>query len=149
MAHQILQPFGNRAPWAEPAWYTALESPYYNESHRTLRKYVRDYVDENIIPNAEKWEEEGGCAKEVGKLCCARQDLADSRTSIKDIIRFAQAGLALQDQSKGYRGGIPLPANIVDEGAKPAFHPSIPTRTPTLILLDDRVGYLPLRRPER
>ena len=51
--------FGDVNPWAEPAWYNVLSSPYYNESHRKLRNFVRMYIDENVLPYAEEWEEEG------------------------------------------------------------------------------------------
>jgi hypothetical protein len=67
MKNQI-QPFGELSPWAEPAWYNAIESPYYNDSHRRLRAYVREYVDEHVLPYAEKWEEEGGCPPEVSQM---------------------------------------------------------------------------------
>lgn len=51
--------------WAEPAWFGALESPYYNDSHRTLQAYVRKYVDDNIMPHALEWEERGDCPNHI------------------------------------------------------------------------------------
>ncbi|KAL3439262.1 acyl-CoA dehydrogenase/oxidase [Aspergillus tetrazonus] len=59
-----LHPYGNLAPFAEPAWYNSLRSPYYNESHRKLRKYVRDYLEEYVIPHVHEWEEAGGVPRE-------------------------------------------------------------------------------------
>jgi hypothetical protein len=57
--------FGNLNPWSEPAWYNVLSSPYYNDSHRRLREFVRNYIDENVLPYAEEWEEAGEVPKEV------------------------------------------------------------------------------------
>lgn len=48
-------------PWAEPAWLASLESPYYNESHRKLQAYARNYIDRNVLPNHLRWEQEGDC----------------------------------------------------------------------------------------
>lgn len=42
--------YGDLSPWAEPAWYKTLASPYYNDSHKRLRKAVRDYLEENVLP---------------------------------------------------------------------------------------------------
>lgn len=60
--------FGNASPWGEPAWYNVLSSPYYNDSHRQLRSFVRTYIDEKVLPYAEEWEEEGLVPLEVGSL---------------------------------------------------------------------------------
>lgn len=57
--------FGDLGPFAEPSWYNVLASPYYNESHRKSRAYVRDYIDKNVIPYQEEWEEAGAVPKEV------------------------------------------------------------------------------------
>ncbi|EXJ83935.1 hypothetical protein A1O3_04602 [Capronia epimyces CBS 606.96] len=94
--------FGNPSPWAEPAWYNVLSSPYYNDSHRKLRDFVRAYIDDNVLPNAQEWEEEG-------------------HVPLEETLRFARAGLALQDVPPKYRPGISLPAGI-DEKDWDAFH---------------------------
>lgn len=70
--------------WAEPAWFSSLESPYYNDSHRALQAYVRQYVDENIAPHALEWEEKGDCPDQV-------------RTS------FIKTGLSLADVPVQYK----------------------------------------------
>lgn len=36
---------------------TAPPSPYYNESHRKLRKYMRDFVDKEIMSFCHEWDE--------------------------------------------------------------------------------------------
>ncbi|KAK8065862.1 acyl-CoA dehydrogenase- middle domain-containing protein [Apiospora hydei] len=43
---------GNPLPWAEPVWHRSLKSPYYNASHRRFQRYVREYVDTNLLPHA-------------------------------------------------------------------------------------------------
>ncbi len=54
------EPFGSPYPFAEPHWYGSLghTSPYYDESHRRLRAYCREYVD-SFISDAQEWEEKG------------------------------------------------------------------------------------------
>ncbi|KAF9886357.1 hypothetical protein FE257_011502 [Aspergillus nanangensis] len=89
-------PFGNPNPWSEPAWYNALASPYYTDSHLALRDFVRKYVQQYIEPYAEEWEKEG-------------------RVPPEEIIRFARSGLAFQDIPPQYRPGLSLPCNIPDE----------------------------------
>ncbi|KAH0031053.1 acyl-CoA dehydrogenase, partial [Aureobasidium melanogenum] len=76
--------FGDLAPWAEPAWYTTLASPYYNDSHRELRKAIRSYVDKHVLPYEEEWEENGQVPKEA-------------------TLGFVKAGLVLQDFPRKYR----------------------------------------------
>ncbi|KAJ3339866.1 hypothetical protein HDU93_007751 [Gonapodya sp. JEL0774] len=39
--------FGDGAPFAEPAWYQDMYSPYYKESHRKLRDWIRNWIAEN------------------------------------------------------------------------------------------------------
>jgi len=51
-------PFGNMdTPFAEPAWYRGVPTPYYKEKHARWRKQVRDFVDTEIRPNANEWDE--------------------------------------------------------------------------------------------
>ena len=59
------EPFGSRNPFAEPPWYTGIYSPYYKESHRRLRTFIRAYMDEYIIPHCEEWETQGFIPQEV------------------------------------------------------------------------------------
>lgn len=58
-------PQASQLPWAEPAWLSSLESPYYNDSHRKLQAYARQYIDKNILPHALRWEAQGDCPDEV------------------------------------------------------------------------------------
>lgn len=61
------QTFGLIEPWSEPASVNDLESPYYRESHRKLRKYIRGHIDEHIIPHQLEWEAAGGAPIDVAR----------------------------------------------------------------------------------
>ncbi|KEZ41687.1 Acyl-CoA dehydrogenase domain-containing protein [Scedosporium apiospermum] len=93
MSKAVTKPYGNPAPFAEPAWYNALASPYYNDSHRRLRNYVRSYLEKNVFPYVEEWEEEGSVPKDASR-------------------DYARAGLAFQEMPAEYSGGIGLPGGI-------------------------------------
>ncbi|KAI8276156.1 hypothetical protein K4K60_008057 [Colletotrichum sp. SAR11_57] len=73
-----------RDRWGEPAWFNALESPYYNDSHRRFQAYVRDFVDTHLLPYAQEWEAAGECP------LAAR-------------LQFAKSGLAFLDVPREYR----------------------------------------------
>lgn len=97
-------------PWSEPAWYTGMESPYYNDSHRKLRDTVRKYVDENILPYSLEWEAKGEAPREVG-------------------LKLLQAGIANDQIPPEYQPpGIPRVAGISVDDMDP-FH--------QLVLLDE------------
>ena len=95
----IKNPLGNPAPFAEPAWLNSLASPYYNDSHRKLQQAVRNYLEDNIFPFVEEWEEEGQVPAE------AKQ-------------RFARAGLAFQEMPAKYAHGTSLPGDVSFAGKK-------------------------------
>ncbi|KAF4449073.1 acyl- dehydrogenase domain-containing [Fusarium albosuccineum] len=91
------QPMGNLAPFAEPAWLSTLASPYYNESHRRLQRAVRQYLEENVFPHIEEWEENGQVPAEAKR-------------------QYAQAGLAFQEMPAEFAQGVTLPGGVsVDE----------------------------------
>jgi alkylation response protein AidB-like acyl-CoA dehydrogenase len=47
-------------PYAEPLWLRPEgKSPYYKESHRALRKKVREFVDTYVTPEAQEKERDG------------------------------------------------------------------------------------------
>lgn len=58
--------FGSTVPYAEPLWYSRNSSPYYKDSHRRLRAYVREYVENDLKPVAEEIEKSGFVPPEVG-----------------------------------------------------------------------------------
>lgn len=70
--------------WGEPAWFHALESPYYNDSHRRFQTYVRDFIDTNLLPYAQEWEAAG-------------------EAPLSARLKFAKSGLAFLDVPKEYR----------------------------------------------
>ncbi|KAF2754658.1 acyl-CoA dehydrogenase NM domain-like protein [Pseudovirgaria hyperparasitica] len=91
------------SPWAEPPWSQGIASPYYNDSHRALRDYVRSYVDEHILPAHLEWENAGAAPRE--------QQLA-----------WAQSGIPFAEVPAAYRPThIPGPAGI-PAGELDAFH---------------------------
>ena len=49
--------FGEMVPFGDPCWYQDWNVPYYNDSHRRLRKEMRDFVEKNITPFCEEWDE--------------------------------------------------------------------------------------------
>lgn len=47
-------------PYAEPMWLAeGYKSPYYNDSHRRLQKYIREFNDEFVRPDAQLHELDG------------------------------------------------------------------------------------------
>jgi len=51
------EPFGSDIPYAEPPWYRGYSTPYYNDSHVQFRAKVRAFVEKEITPHVEEWEE--------------------------------------------------------------------------------------------
>lgn len=50
----------SRVPYAEPAWLSrGYHSPYYNESHHALQKWMREFVDKHVTPDAREKEQSG------------------------------------------------------------------------------------------
>jgi alkylation response protein AidB-like acyl-CoA dehydrogenase len=95
--------FGDLAPWAEPAWYHGIPSPYYNESHKKLRNAIRSYIDQNILPNALEWEEAGEAPRD-------------------QALKWAKSGFAFADVPTKYKpDDVPDPAGIPVEKLD-AFH---------------------------
>jgi len=60
---QIIEPHAgdlSPVPYAEPLWLRPqYKSPYYKESHRALRKKLREFVEEDIRPEAQEKEADG------------------------------------------------------------------------------------------
>jgi hypothetical protein len=90
-------------PFAEPAWYTGLASPYYNASHHRLRKFMRPYMDANIIPHVFDWEEKKAQPKELFK-----------QVAEQGFIAAAQFPLPPKEYMQGVTlpGGIKVPSLI-------------------------------------
>lgn len=119
MLSKGVESIGTLVPFADPLWYTTLDSPHYNESHRRLVKFLRKYVDEELSPHCQDWEENSAVPEAAHK-------------------RHAEMGCtaaSVYPLAKGFLDNIILPAGI-----KPsewdAFH--------DFILIDElmRCGYL-------
>ncbi|VUC32641.1 unnamed protein product [Clonostachys rosea] len=83
-------------PYADPLWVSRGQSPYYQDKHVALRKKVRAFVDEHILPYCEEWEKSGSIPQEV-------------------ITKFAQSGLmaaSIFPLPIEYLDGIQLPGGI-------------------------------------
>jgi alkylation response protein AidB-like acyl-CoA dehydrogenase len=60
--------FGDGHPFSDPSWYQAQNSPFYNDTHRALRKKLRDFTDEHVTPNCYDWDEAGSIPREVYQM---------------------------------------------------------------------------------
>ncbi|KAJ3078933.1 hypothetical protein HK102_004130, partial [Quaeritorhiza haematococci] len=49
----------SRVPYAESSYFMGYKSPYYTESHNRFRTALRKFYDEEIIPGAAQYEEQG------------------------------------------------------------------------------------------
>lgn len=93
--------FGEKIVLAEPAWYQFWESPYYNDSHRAFRSKVRKFVEEELHPYVDEWEE---------------KHIADGSEMPLDFV------------AKAYKAGVYAPQWPVELGGTPpeggfdAFH---------------------------
>lgn len=86
-------PFGDLAPWAEPAWSHGIASPYYNGSHRKLRNALREYIDTHILPHSLDWEAKG-------------------EAPLPERLRWVKSGFPFTDVPSKYRPPtIPNPAS--------------------------------------
>lgn len=99
--------------WAEPAWLGSLESPYYNNSHRALQSYVRKYVDENVMPHALTWEDQGDCPEQArASFIATGLPLADVPPQYKSRELRSLAGIPTEKLDAFHH------LNLVDELAR-------------------------------
>ena len=52
-----LERYGSTVPFAEPPWYQGSVSAHYNASHAAFRDKVRQFVDVEVAPFVDDWEE--------------------------------------------------------------------------------------------
>jgi len=52
-----LDSFGDMIPYADPAWYHSWHSPYFNQTHADLRAEIRQWMEDEIMPNVTEWDE--------------------------------------------------------------------------------------------
>ena len=55
------KPYGDPTPYAEPAWYRGVPTPFYEEKHAKFRHKMRTWVEANLVPFNEEWDEAGQC----------------------------------------------------------------------------------------
>ncbi|GAA5928288.1 uncharacterized protein JCM15063_003839 [Sporobolomyces koalae] len=108
--------FGDLVPFGDPFWYQDWASPYYNDSHRAVRRAVREFTDTYLTPNAYDWDQ----AKEIPPAEYKR--IADF-----GILCAIAAGANGWPEDQ-YSHGIPVPGNV-DKDKWDAFH--------NLILIDE------------
>ncbi|ORZ40013.1 acyl-CoA dehydrogenase/oxidase [Catenaria anguillulae PL171] len=49
--------FGDLIPYADPSWYQDFHSPYYKDSHRKVRAFMRQFVEKEMMPYCHEWDE--------------------------------------------------------------------------------------------
>jgi alkylation response protein AidB-like acyl-CoA dehydrogenase len=69
-----VETFGEGVAFGDPSWYQSYNSPYYDDSHKKLRKLFREFTDEHLMSEVHDWDEAGAIPKEVymeaGKVGC-------------------------------------------------------------------------------
>ncbi|KLJ10689.1 acyl-CoA dehydrogenase [Blastomyces silverae] len=76
VAPVALEPYGDLVPFADPAWYQGYTSMYYNETHAALRKEVREWVESEIEPHVNDWDEAKAIPEHIYKQMGDRGYLA-------------------------------------------------------------------------
>lgn len=66
-AAAALETFGDMIPYADPNWYQGYHTTYYNKTHAALRAEVREWVEDELEPYVDDWEDEGEVPPEVYK----------------------------------------------------------------------------------
>lgn len=57
--------FGEPLLYAEPNWYQGWVSPYYKPKHEAWRAKVRTFVEKELRPHVDKWEEDAVMGNEM------------------------------------------------------------------------------------
>jgi alkylation response protein AidB-like acyl-CoA dehydrogenase len=71
-----LDQFGDMIPGGDPNWYQTYHSPYFNQTHADLRAEVRQWMEEEIMPNVTEWDEAKKVPDEIYKQMGERGYLA-------------------------------------------------------------------------
>lgn len=93
-----MTPYGSDVPFAEPGWYRGIASPYYNQSHVEFRARIRAFVDKELLPNVNRWEED-----------CVQQG---KEIPFRDIVQKAYQARVLAPMYPEEVGGTPLPNGV-------------------------------------
>lgn len=54
---EAMDSYGSMIPYADPSWYQSYHTPYFNQSHADLRAEVREWMEEEVMPNVTEWDE--------------------------------------------------------------------------------------------
>lgn len=52
-------------PFGDPAWAQGYSSPFYTKSHALFRDRLREYVNANLMPYVDEWDQAGKIPEEV------------------------------------------------------------------------------------
>jgi alkylation response protein AidB-like acyl-CoA dehydrogenase len=61
--------FGDLNPYGDPMWYQDFASPYYNETHKQLRAIAREFVEREVMPFCNEWDEAKQVPRALYKKC--------------------------------------------------------------------------------
>ncbi|KAL5601408.1 hypothetical protein BROUX41_002605 [Berkeleyomyces rouxiae] len=64
---EALDAFGDQVPFGDPSWYQGYHSPYFNDTHVTLRAEIREWVEKVVEPNVTEWDEKKEVPHEIYK----------------------------------------------------------------------------------
>ncbi|KAF1349996.1 acyl-CoA dehydrogenase/oxidase [Delphinella strobiligena] len=71
-----LDQFGDMIPGGDPNWYQSYHSPHFNQTHADLRAEVRQWMEEEVMPNVTEWDEAKKVPDEIYKQMGERGYLA-------------------------------------------------------------------------
>ena len=57
--------FGEGYPFSDPSWYLAFNTPFYSESHRRFRGFMRSLLADVVGPHVAEWDEAGEIPRSV------------------------------------------------------------------------------------
>ncbi|ORY78465.1 acyl-CoA dehydrogenase/oxidase [Leucosporidium creatinivorum] len=116
-----MQPFGNiLTPFAEPAWYSTLSSPYYTDKHRRVRAAARAYHDK-LAAAAEDWEATGDVPRKAMEAHARAGWTAASIWPTPSAELLKKAGVQLPAGLAPSEWDIWCDFISVDEGARTGF----------------------------
>ncbi|OZJ05644.1 hypothetical protein BZG36_01474 [Bifiguratus adelaidae] len=90
---QVNESFGEMVPFGDPMWYQDWYSPYYNDSHRRVRKFMRQFVEKEIMPFCFEWDEAKKIPREVFIKCAKAGILPSVVGEVPDKPEFLPYGL--------------------------------------------------------
>lgn len=57
--------YGDMLPFSDPEWYQGYPTPYFNDTHAALRQEIRSWVEENLSPYVDEWDEKEEMPKDL------------------------------------------------------------------------------------